>query len=117
MRFENLVLEDYEINSCIIDFDIEDTDELIDITNYIRKKNGNTDLVGNEYDNEVYYNFYLICYPDERRISILAICNNGENDDFCDYLLPITNEERENLLFQVTKKLSIVIDNEQMNML
>ena len=112
MRYKNLVFEDYEINSGSIDFDIEDTNELIDITNDIRKNNGNTDLVGNEYDNKVYYNFYLICYPDERKISILAVCNNGEKDDFCDYLLPIVNEERENLLFQVTKELSIIIYNE-----
>ena len=36
------------------------TDELIDITNKIRLEQGNTDLVGLDYDNEVYYNFYLM---------------------------------------------------------
>lgn len=112
MRYENLKFEYCEIDYGILSLNIVATDELVDIVNNIREENGNTDLVEIEDDNEVYYNFYLMCYPDERKISIFAICNNGEKDDFFDYLLPMTNEERENLLFQVTKELSNIIDNE-----
>ena len=54
------------------------TDELIDITNEIRKKHGYTDLVGIEYENEVYYNFYLMFDTEKKTIGIQAICNYGE---------------------------------------
>lgn len=55
-----------------------ETDELINLTNEIRKKQGNTDLVGIEYDNEVYYNFYLMFDTEKKSISIQAVCNYGE---------------------------------------
>ena len=46
------------------------TDELIDITNKIRLEQGNTDLVGLDYDNEVYYNFYLMFDTRKKSVSI-----------------------------------------------
>ena len=52
------------------------TDELIDITNKIRLEQGNMDLVGLDYDNEVYYE------------------------------LPITEEEKVNVIFQLIEILA-----------
>ena len=109
MRYDNLKFQDIDIdfvNSIDkVDLQIEATDELIEITNNIRKKKGYNDLVAVGCDNDVYYNFYLVCCPEKKQVEILAICNNGELDDFEDYLLPITNEEKANILFQLIKEL------------
>ena len=77
------------------------TDELIDITNKIRLEQGNTDLVGLDYDNEVYYNFYLMFDTKKKSISIQAVSNYGEKDDEVYYELPMTEEEKVNVMFQL----------------
>ena len=109
MRYENLKFQDIDIdfvNSIDkVDLQIEATNELIEITTNIRKEQRYNDLVGIDCDNEVYYNFYLVCCPEKKQVEILAICNNGELDDFETYLLPITNKEKENILFQLIKEL------------
>lgn len=112
MRYENLKFEYCEIDDGILSLHIVATDELVDIVNNIREKNGNTDLVEIEYDNEVYYNFYLISYLKDRKISIISVCNNGEKDDCTCYEIPIGEDEKEIILFQLIKELSKSIDNE-----
>ena len=87
------------------------TDELIDLTNKIRKEQGNTDLVGIEYDNEVYYNFYLMFDTEKKSISIRAVCNYGEKDDEVYYELPMTDEEKENLKWILINMLAAEIYN------
>lgn len=82
------------------------TDELIDITNDIRKQQGNTDLVGVDYDNEVYYNFYLMFDTCKKNISIQAVCNYGEKDDEVYYELPMTEEEKVNVMYQLIEMLA-----------
>lgn len=87
------------------------TDELIDLTNKIRKEQGNTDLVGIEYDNEVYYNFYLMFNTEKKSISIRAVCNYGEKDDEVYYELLMTDEEKENLKWRLINMLATEIYN------
>ena len=108
MRYENLRVD--FIDRDFIDFTREEhegnlllvaTDELINITNAIRKNQGNTDLVGVEYDNEVYYTFYLMFNTTEKTISIQAECNHGEKDDFVWYELPMNPREKVNVMFQL----------------
>ena len=82
------------------------TDELIDITNKIRLEQGNTDLVGLDYDNEVYYNFYLMFDTRKKNISIQAVSNYGEKDDEVYYELPMTEEEKVNVMFQLIEILA-----------
>ena len=82
------------------------TDELIDITNKIRLEQGNTDLVGLDYDNEVYYNFYLMFDTRKKSISIQAVSNYGEKDDEVYYELPMTEEEKVNVMFQLIEILA-----------
>ena len=77
------------------------TDELVAITNEIRKNHGYTDLVGTKYENEVYYNFYLMFNTKEKSLSIQAICNYGEKDDEVYYELPMTKEEKENVKWKL----------------
>lgn len=82
------------------------TDELINITNQIRLEQGNTDLVGVDYDNEVYYNFYLMFDTRKKTVSIQAVSNYGEKDDEVYYELPMTEEEKTNVMFQLIEMLA-----------
>ena len=107
MRYENLKFDFVDRDFLCFTSDehegnivLSATDELIDLTNKIREKHGNTDLVGIEYDNEVYYNFYLIFDTKKKDVSIQAICNYGEKDDEVYYRLPMTEEEERNVIFQ-----------------
>lgn len=75
------------------------TTELIELTNNLRKEQGNEDLVGVDYDNDVYYNFYLMFDATKKEVSIQAVCNHGEKDDEVWYKLPMTNEEESNVMF------------------
>ena len=86
-------------------------DELIDITNEIRKKHGYTDLVGIEYENEVYYNFYLMFDTEKKTISIQAVCNYGKKDDEVYYELPMTEEEKINVIWKLVNMLATEIYN------
>lgn len=106
MRYESLQID--IVDRDYLDFTSQEhegnvvlcgTDELIDITNSIRKEQGNTDLAGWEYDNDVYYNFYLIYNTTKRKISIQAVCNYGEKDDLVCYELPMTEAEERNVMF------------------
>ena len=105
MRYQNLKFEDIDFDTDNISLMIKATDELIKITNNIRKEKGYTDLVAWNDDNEVYYNFYLACYPATKKTCIYAICNHGEFDDFGSYDLPMTKEEKEDVLFQLIAEL------------
>lgn len=113
MRYENLEAD--FIDRDYLDFTDKEhagnivlcsTDELIGITNSIRKEQGNMDLVGVDYDNEVYYNFYLMFHTRKNKISIQAVCNYGEKDDEVYYELPMTEEEKVNVIFQLIEMLA-----------
>lgn len=107
MRFEDVRLEsldldcgDYEGSYCV-----PATDELIDITNTIRKRAGNTDLVGVGYDNDVYYNHYLLFNTATKELSLQASVAHGEKDDFTWYNIDLFPEEKEMLLWKVVNEL------------
>lgn len=87
------------------------TDELIHLTNEIRKEQGCTDLVGIEYENDVYYNFYLMFDTDKKSISIQAVCNYGEKDDEVYYELPMTKKEKINVIWKLVNMLATEIYN------
>lgn len=87
------------------------TNELIHITNNIRKKLGYTDLVGCNYKNEVYYNFYLLFDTKRQKLSIQAICNYGEKDDEACYELPMTQKEKTSVMWQLISMLAMYTYN------
>lgn len=113
MRYENLYID--FVDRDFLDFTNEEhegnvilcgTNELIDITNNIRKEQGNEDLVGVDYDNDVYYNFYLMFNTNTKEVSIQAVCNYGEKDDEVWYKLPMTIEEERNVMFTLIECLA-----------
>lgn len=83
------------------------TEELIEIVNEIRSGLGYTDLIG--ADNEVYYDFYLCFDISAQSVSILAICNYGEADDKKNYELPMTEEEKHSVVWQLIRFLTNAI--------
>lgn len=104
MNITNIEISNMEYNLDTIDFQVSETDELIDKLNQIRKSRGYKDLVGVEYDNDVYYNFYLICNLNENEIELLGVSNHSE-DDFCNYEIELTVIEEYKLLWEVVKEL------------
>lgn len=112
MRYQNLLAEadhdylnfinkEYEGNISLIS-----TDELISITNDIRMKNGNTDLVGKLYNNEVYYDFYLVFDTQKQNVHIQAVCKGSEKDDWVSYELPMSEEEKLSVMWQLIRMLT-----------
>lgn len=84
MRYKNLEVDSLDSNYLLVEEDncqgnilLCATDELVDITNMIREEQGNTDLVTEYSDNDVYYNFYLNYNTKAKEILIEATCNNG----------------------------------------
>ena len=109
MRFENIKLESFDTDmgngELEGNFIIPSTDELIEITNTIRKRQGNTDLVGVEYENDVYYTHYLSFNADKKEITLQASVANGEKDDYVWYNIELLPEEKEMLMWKVIKEL------------
>jgi hypothetical protein len=113
MRYENLSVDVVDVD--FLDFTSEECEgnvvlygdnELIHILNEIRSEQGNTDLVGVDYDNEVYYEFYLMFNTQKKRISIQGVCNYGEKDDEVWYELPMTKEEERHAMFVLLESLA-----------
>ncbi len=106
MRFENIKLEGIGIDDDSFDWEIPATDELVGLSNVIRSRAGNEDLVGTDYDNDVYYNYYLICDLINDIISMQFSVSNGEKDDFCCYEIDLFPEEKEMLMWKAIKELN-----------
>lgn len=85
------------------------TDELIEITNEIRKEKGYTDLVTADCDNDVYYSFYLVFNIIKREVKICASCNHGGKDDYAWYTLPMTTDEERDIMFTLIECLTRVL--------
>nr|DAD82987.1 MAG TPA: hypothetical protein [Siphoviridae sp. ctXZx16] len=117
MRYENITTHFNDINCLDFtsnngsegNFIINTNDELIDIVNAIRKEQGNIDLVDVNDNNEVYYNFYLLFDIEKKTVSIQAVCNHGEKDDEVWYELPMTEEEKTNVMWKLVNMLAKVI--------
>lgn len=106
MRFVDIQLEDLDLDyENTGTFYIPATDELVELTNNIRKCQGNVDLVGVEYDNDVYYNFYLMFDVPKQEIKLQANCNNSEEDDWAWYDIQLFPEEEKMLMFKVIEAL------------
>ena len=114
MRFENIELESLDTNLGNGEYDgnyvVPATDELIEITNKIRERQGNTDLVGVDYENDVYYTYYLNFNADKREISLGAEVAHGEKDDYVWYNIDLFPEEKKMLMWKVIRELLIGID-------
>ena len=106
MRFTNIQLEDLDLDyENTGTFYIPATDELVELTNNIRERQGNTDLVGVKYDNDVYYNFYLMFDVPKQEIKLQASSNLSEKDDWVMYDIQLFPEEERMLMFKVIEAL------------
>jgi hypothetical protein len=109
MRFEHIELESLDTNLGNGEYDgnyvVPATDELIEITNKIRENEGMTDLVSVDCENDVYYTHYLTFNIDKKDISLYADVAHGEKDDYKSYIITLTPEEKEMLLWKVVNQL------------
>lgn len=109
MRFKNIKLESLDTDLGNGEYDgnyvVPATDELIEITNEIRKRQGNTDLVGVDYENDVYYTHYLYFNTDKKEITLQASVAHGEKDDYVWYTIELLPEEKEMLMWKVIEDL------------
>ena len=114
MRFENVELESLDTN-LYGEYDgnyvISATDELIEITNKIRERQGNTDLVGADYENDVYYTYYLCFNTDKKEITLQTEVSHGEKDDFVWYTIDLFPEEKEMLRWKVIRELLVEVED------
>ncbi len=109
MRYSDIELSNFEFdssdkNGCfdVTTFTLENMSKLISMADTIRKKAGYTDLAS-QMNNEVYYNFYLYFDAEKMAIRLYFVTNCSEKDDYADYDLPITNKEKEMLLYKIIK--------------
>lgn len=115
MRFENIYLESLDTNlGCgqyVGNYIIPATDELIGITNKIRERQGNTDLVGIDYENDVYYTYYLYFNAEKKKITLQAEVSHGEKDDYMCYTIKLLPKEKEMLMWKIIRELLVDIEN------
>lgn len=101
-KYGQIILQDWEFDTeNVVSFDVVTTDELIDAVEKQRKEKGYTDSVYD--DNEVYYNLYLQIDFSKKSLSLFAICNHGEHDDYAEYQLSLTDEEERLILFNAVE--------------
>lgn len=106
---KNMRYTDIELNEFMLDEDnsgsfiIPDTDELVEMLDNIRKEKGYTDMVNN-LENEVWYNFYLFFDISKKELSLAGTCNNSEHDDWEEYQLPISKDEKTMLLWKILEQ-------------
>lgn len=115
MRFKNIELENLDTDLGNGEYDgnyvVPATDELVDITNKIRERQGNTDLVGVDYENDVYYTYYLYFNSDKKEIALQAEVAHGEKDDYVWYTIELLPEEKEMLMWKVIGQLLVDIES------
>ena len=113
MRFKDIVIDNVDLNGENDgNFEIYATDELVEITNKIRERQGNLDLVKCELDNDVYYNFYLLFDIDKKEVKLQSACNHGENDDYVWYDIELLQEEKEMFMFKIINYFTnFILDN------
>lgn len=103
-KYSQIILQNWEFDTeNIVSFEVVTADELVDAVEKQRKEKGYTDSIYD--DNEVYYNFYLQIDFSKKSLSLSAICNNGEHDDYAEYRLLLTDEEERLLLFNAVESL------------
>lgn len=111
MRFKDIKLENLDTDlgngANEGNYVIPATNELIEITNEIRKRQGNTDLVGVDYENDVYYTYYLYFNTDKKEITLQASVAHGEKDDYVWYTIELLPEEKEMLMWKIIEDLLV----------
>lgn len=110
MRFQDVELIDINLNEDTVDFQLVDTNELVETLNVIRKRNGYEDLVSANLDNDTYYIFYLICDLDNNKIGLFGVSNNSANDDWVNYEIALFPEEEKMLMWKAIKMLKDEIE-------
>lgn len=79
-------------------------DQLIDWIEGLRKAYGYTDFI--RYDNDVYYNFFVIFDTIKREVKLCGTANGTEQDDYAVYECKLNPEEKEHIIWLIIHELS-----------
>lgn len=102
--FDNIHMYDlYMQTETEFNFIVDGTDELIELMDLVRKRAGMTDLFSKE--NDISYNFYFQCDLDNNSFELVGVCNYGEKDDWREYILQTTIEDKQKLMLEMIKAL------------
>lgn len=79
-------------------------DQLIDWIETLRKAKGYADFIN--YDNDIYYNFYVEFDFGKKEIKLVGIANNTELDDYENYECELTSKEKEFIMWLIIYEMS-----------
>lgn len=112
MHVENMVIQNFEwVEDEILSFEIQSTDELVDLADEIRELNGCTDRASSN-DNDVWYNFTLNVNVVQEKVILWFTCNNGDKDDYANYDIEITDEEKIKFVWKAFRQFAKEMDSE-----
>ena len=107
-RFTNL-----DIYDVIMDADGEGSfsvvadNQVIDWIETLRKANGQEDFIAdNNYENDIYYNFYVTFDFSKKEVKLIGVTNGTEKDDYVNYECQLTPEEKEFIMWLIIYELS-----------
>ena len=104
MRFKNIELYNVDFdNDTSGSFEVTATDELIAISNNIRKRCGYTDYP--DEDNDIYYNYYLTFSNEYQSVNLRFSVDHSSMDDYTDYEIALFPDEEKMLLFEIVEYL------------
>lgn len=107
-----ITIQNFEwVEDQILSFDLLPTDELLDIADKIRERQGFTDTSTNP-NNDVWYNFYLDIDMVKQSVTLWFQCNNGEKDDYANYDIEIDETEREQFIWKAFRQFAKEMDSE-----
>lgn len=82
-------------------------EQLIDWIETLRKAKGYEDFIAsNNYENDIYYDFYVIFDFDKKEIKLNGIAKETEKDDFAEYECELTSEEKEYIMWLIIYEMS-----------
>lgn len=79
-------------------------DQLIDWIEGLRKAYGYTDFI--RYDNDIYYNFFVIFDTIKKEVRLCGTANGTEQDDYFVYECKLNPEEKEYIIWLIIHELS-----------
>lgn len=111
MRFTDLIIQNFEwVENQILSFDIQPTDELIQIADDIRSINDCKDLCSDP-TNDVWYNFYLDVDIVKETVTMWFSCNNGEKDDYANYDIGLEDNGVTMFIWKAFRQFAKEMDN------
>ena len=111
-KLDYIDIQNFEwVEENILSFELLPTDELLDIADKIREEKGFTDAATNP-ENDVWYNYYLDVNVVNETVTMWFTCNNGENDDYANYDIELSEKEKEHFIWKAFRQYAKEMDEQ-----